>query len=91
MQPERDTMKLDTAKFLVRRKIFPVRAKNSLFGAQQGKWVQHTGVAARIGVENRQNSRKILKVRLNSLLISLFSGNLRSSPPAVAALAVTGF
>ncbi len=52
MQPERDTMKLDAAKFLVPRKDIPCfRAKNSLFGAQQGKRVQHTGIAARIGVE----------------------------------------
>jgi hypothetical protein len=48
MQLERDTMKLagHTANSWFRAKIPCFRAKNSLFGAQQGKRVQHTGIAA---------------------------------------------
>jgi hypothetical protein len=83
MQLERDTMKLtgQTANSWFRAKIFPVSARKiSLFGAQQGRRVQHTGIAARIGVENRQNGRKNRKVRSNSLLISLFSVRHRALP-----------
>jgi len=69
MQLERDTMKLTghtatryTANSLFDARYSLFRAKNSLFGAQQGKRVQHTGIAARIGAENRQNGRKIVKI-----------------------------
>jgi len=37
MQPERDTMKLDTTKFPVRRNIFPVRAKKFPVRCATGK------------------------------------------------------
>jgi hypothetical protein len=60
MQPELDTMKLDWThcKFVVRRKIFPVPREKFPVRHAQGKRVQHTGIAARIGVENRQNGQK---------------------------------
>jgi hypothetical protein len=57
MQPERDTMQLtgQTANSLFSARYSLFRAKNSLFGAEQGKRVQHTGIAARTGLGNRQN------------------------------------
>jgi hypothetical protein len=53
MQLERDTMKL--AGQTANSDIPCFRAKNSLFGTEQ---VQHTGIAARIGVEIAKTGEK---------------------------------
>jgi hypothetical protein len=72
-KPIKQEFPVSTDEFPVPSKKFPVLAKKSLFFWPQGIWVQAFDLSDRL---DRKNASKV-RIRKNSLLNSLFSGNLR--------------